>query len=881
VLAAIVAGTFFALVLVALARPQFMQRIVTDLEERWGARIFAHDRSLAEKWSVVLGAYFQERLDGIPAVPQLVIDVPFKEIAQIYRKREEALASGHLVQGPGDFVKGDIRLGDRSVAVKLRLKGDWTDHLQGRKWSFRIRVRDGEHLLGMRRFSIQHPGTRGFQSELMYFELLAGLGVMTPRYQFVNVSLNGEAIGLMALEEFFAKELLEYQQRREGVIVRFDESLVWDARDSVSGELVGWSGSFDDYRAADIDAFASTKIAESPVLTEQLEVAEGLLKGFSSGRLSASEVFDVLQLGRFIAASDVMGAWHATRWPNVRFFLNPVTLKLEPIAFDATLQDGFTDARSIVNGEPMLIDMLRDPAVWDAYVETLRLLAGLARDGVLQANLRALEAEWLPLLQTEFRMLGEYPLDFLVTRSDALHGGMSALGANGPPLLTYYQAFETGIYPRLAHFELHDTAGGLQLQVENAIPRDVTVVDVAWVDDATAARRDAIGEGLPISVPPRGIGSRGQRMQLALLPRPAGDGWALETVSSIAGRSWVMTYRPPVSHAALRESPLPAARLDEQLEQHEFLSVDSGDGTVTVAAGDWTVASSLVIEAGHTLVVEAGTTLRFANDAALVAFSPIRLEGTAAAPVSLLPANDQSWPGLVVINAGERSILSHVVMSRTHSVSLPGWSLTGGANFYASDVQIDNSRFLNSRGEDALNIIHSAFEISTSQFMGTLSDAFDADFSRGVITTSRFEDIGSAGGGDAIDISGSAITVDQLEFSDVTDKALSIGERSEMTATRVRANNVGTAAAAKDGSTLNLSDSHLSHATFAALTAYIKKPEYGPARLHATNVTISATEMPVIVQTGSEVSIDGTAAETRDVDVDALYETIMRPGLRE
>ena len=102
-----------------------------------------------------------------------------------------------------------------------------------------------------------------------------------------------------------------------------------------------------------------------------------------------------------------------------------------------------------------------------------------------------------------------------------------------------------------------------------------------------------------------------------------------------------------------------------------------------------------------------------------------------------------------------------------------------------------------------------------------------------------------------------------------------------MTASNVEAAGVGTGAAAKDGSLLTLDDSRFTAASFAAMTAYIKKPEYGPAKLHASNVVVADTETAVIAQTGSEVLVDGKATATQDIDVDALYETVMRPGLRE
>jgi hypothetical protein len=271
--------------------------------------------------------------------------------------------------------------------------------------------------------------------------------------------------------------------------------------------------------------------------------------------------------------------------------------------------------------------------------------------------------------------------------------------------------------------------------------------------------------------------------------------------------------------------------------------------------------------------------LRFAQDAALVAYGPVELAGTESSPI-LLVADGASWPGMVVLNAQGQSTLSHVTVAQTHSVSMPGWALTGGVNFYASDVRIRNSRFLDSRGEDALNIIHSNFEIRDTLFEGTASDAFDADFSRGIIATSRFRKIGGAGGGDAIDVSGSTLEIESVEFMAVSDKSLSVGERSEVTATNVDISGTGTGVASKDGSLLTIRDSRIASASFAAMTAYIKKPEYGPARLIAENVSITATDTPVIVQTGNQIVIDTIEAETQDVDVDALYETLMRPGLR-
>ena len=176
---------------VLVTNPLMVQGLAADLEARWGYQFRKADATLTEKAIIAVGNYLRDARDEVPPVPELVFDVPFKEMSKIYAKRQEALERGILIQGPDDFIKAEIRHEDRVIPVKMRLKGDWTDHLYGIKWSFRVHLRNNEQLFGLRRFSIQNPSTRGYQSELLFFELLDRYGVMRPRYEFVNVVING------------------------------------------------------------------------------------------------------------------------------------------------------------------------------------------------------------------------------------------------------------------------------------------------------------------------------------------------------------------------------------------------------------------------------------------------------------------------------------------------------------------------------------------------------------------------------------------------------------------------------------------------------------------------------------------------------------------
>ena len=112
----------------------------------------------------------------------------------------------------------------------------------------------------------------------------------------------------------------------------------------------------------------------------------------------------------------MFGTKHTIRWHNLRFYLNPVTLRLEPIAFDANLQDPVPQVESVINYEPFVQLILADPQVFEAYNQALNQLAQLLETGELQSSLHDVENQHLPVLQTEFRLLSNFNLDHLQSR---------------------------------------------------------------------------------------------------------------------------------------------------------------------------------------------------------------------------------------------------------------------------------------------------------------------------------------------------------------------------------------------------------------------------------------------------------------------------------
>lgn len=808
-----------------------------------------------------------------PEIPKLVIDIRFKHQESLRVKRETALLRGMLIQEEGDLVPANVRTDGRQVAVRLRLKGDQSDHFDSDKWSLRIEVKGDDHILGMRRFSLQHPKVRAYQAEPLFMETLRHSGVLAVRYQFVHVVINGEDKGIMALEEHFSKELLEHQARREGVFVRFDESNFWEFQ-RVGGS---WRNSpYDNFRKSRISTFRAKKIEESPALSAQHQTAVGLLRSFAAGDVAASEVFDVDATASYLAVLELWGSWHSIQWNDMRFYFDPLTMKLEPIGYDANLELQ-PDLREItLKREPIYTALLRDPLIRQEYLKRIRQLSRDVVDGEFGVELAAIQDRLLSDLRYEFLLLEPLDLGNLADRANFM------LELNDDELLRDPVSYPRRIrFPELIQANLINDQDGQYLELANMLFEPVTIKSIVWRNPETGvdtAVETIDARKLPFNIPPTIHGQTPNYERLYLSSEPALPGGELVITASYANWPQDKEIHPVNYLRGLTKSPIPDSTIEEQLERHPFLALGDESDSLRIRQGSWTVGSDIIVPPGFKLIAEAGTQLVFSADAALVSKGPLQFLGDKDNPIRLLGIESAYWQGLAVLGAGQESILRHVDIANTTGISRGAWQLTGGVSFYRSDVDMEDVSISHHDGEDALNIVRSRFRITRLNVTDTLSDGFDADFTTGELRDSVFSNIGHNSGGDAVDFSGSNVVLEGVEFLDIADKAVSVGEASQANASKLTMTRVGTAAASKDGSRLLIDDIEVNEAIVAGLMAYTKKPEYGPASIKASNIDYRPSGPVGRVQTGSEIELDGKKLPPEELDVDLLYETVMRKG---
>ena len=849
IFAAGMAGSFVAGV--QLYRNQTVQRLVT--------------------WTEVHSslAYWRGFFSG-ESLPTLNVDMSFRNLQRIEAKREEALRRGILLASAADFVPADLRFEGRTIPVDMRLKGDWVDHLEGDKWSFRIEVKGDNQVLGFRRFSIQDPSTRENLFEWAYLEHLRSEGILAPRYEFLNVVFNGDKLGIYAVEEHFSKELLESQGRKEGVILRFNEDLYWEQRVRNGGPL---GNVFDtDYTVSIIDAFRDGRIDKSATLAVQRDAAIGLLRGYIEGRLSASEVFDAELMGRFLAITELWGSWHVLQWINLRFYYNPVTAKLEPIGFDS--QHPLSILHRLISiGH---LGMTDDPAISEVYV---RELVRMKSPAYLADIKERISSEYERLKKALFREFGFLPTPWETIQRrqevirESLNPVITVLALRGRPM--------TGVDSQ--------ARGVIDLELRNSLTLPVEVlgftVNGGQLIPASETLKEPDEDARFVT---RGssvilLGTRGTReavsTELASFRLPEGvleslqadippEEMEIEVVTRILGltqerSSGVISYPQSLDSGLL---PVTLS-VEESLAAHPFLQPGDSVDTLVALPGEWDVSGDLILPQGVGLEIGPGTILLFEPGAILYASGPLDLHGTPEAPVVLGP-QVTSWGGIVVLRAGATSTLANVQVHGTKAIARNGWALTGGITFFESPVVLLECRITGSLGEDALNIIRTEFEIRSCEFGDTAADAFDADFSTGRIFGSSFYDIA----GDAIDFSGSVVEVTNVTIRRIGDKGISVGEASNVTVQNIDAEEVGIAIASKDLSQVTGEGIVIRGARNAGLAAYTKKSEYGPGYMTLNSVKFIDTSTETLIGLNSWIVVNSSLIDGTDLDVQTLYD---------
>jgi len=615
------------------------------------------------------------------------LEISNEGIKSLENDRAQAIKNKVLTSDLLSWVKADLIFEGERIPVKVRLKGDWPDHLKDNKWSLRVKVKSEDYVLGMKEFSFQAPETRGDLSEWVYHKFLEKEDILTTRYEFCDLSINGVSKGVFALEEHFTKLLLERQKRREGPIVKFNEDPLWQSRVINQGKTVG---GVEFARSASVDVFSEKKTHSRPTLNKQYNIARNLLYQEQFMKAKTSDIYDVDRLAKFLAIKDITKSYHGWYYHNQRWYYNGVTGKLEPIGFDGYMgkKQDYWDDRPFLGyinekGEsPFLngnfsIEPFKDSIFVDRYFYYLEEYFSIDYLDKLQIEISNKLLEYQELIGSE---RADYQYD------------QGLLAAN---LTKIKKRCELKNY-RNAYMNFPFQSMEIKQSVEVAIPvNNVSIV----------AYRSAEGHYDLLNVHYRnitilGIGDdrnpKGSKLILQAYKELDTPSWSTYMNENKGDKIYYTTEGIDsifCSDIIPQSAPKFYSPMQEVLEigLNQLCNVQ-GD-KIVIPTGEYSLSANIIIPKGYEFHIEAGTVLDMINGAKIISYSPVYAMGTKEKRIKII-SSDSSANGFTVLQANKESRLENVDFSNMNTLNYKGWILTGSVTFYESDVSVSNCSFI-------------------------------------------------------------------------------------------------------------------------------------------------------------------------------------------
>ncbi len=801
----------------------------------------------------------------------IILDIKQKDILRLAHKRDEAMSAGTLYySSEEDWVPAKFTHKDKTLKVKIRLKGTRASHWEDEEvWSYKVKMKKTDTFMGMRRFALQGPHNRNYLNEWIYQKLFGYLGVISLRYDFVEVTVNGKKMPVYAVEENFDKRLIENNQRREGPIFR--------------AKMIPF------LTDEPIDVYGMSKYKEDASALKLIHSVESLMEAFRLGTRPTSEVFDIEMLAKALAGMDLGGSFHSVNYSNIRFYYNPITGRVEPIPYDnqhiqplestqllgeghwispETYRDigGKVYIDGTERGMHWLFLLFQDQVFYKKYIEALEMIS---KKEYLDGFFNSIQEEQEEKLNTLYKSWPQYKFS-----------GKKVIYSNQEYIRKILHPEKTA----LAYYEEIDSDSKIiYLNVANIHSLPIEVMGVLIADDVVLK---PLGEHILVAKRRRGGPLLAGNTDLknvyeTLLTGRDGNSkikyhrigfkipdnfqWDPAQKSKLKIQTKVFGTNNLVQDSIIpwdKQSDL--MRMPSNVEKFSFLTIDSEKKVIQFKRGSWVLDSDLIVPSGFRLVAVKGTQIELTQKAKIITFSPVEFIGSQDDPVVFFSKN-HAGQGIIVMNAKDESMVRHAEFSGLSNPFLSGWSVTGAVTFHESPATFINVKFLNNNSEDGLNLVRSKFFMEDVLFQRTLSDAFDSDFSTGKIKSITFLDCGN----DGIDISGSQVEVDHIIVNGAGDKGVSAGENSQLSINTLVGKNANIVVASKDLSRVKIKEAKLENSKFG-FAAFQKKSEFGAASIDVDQLEMADIELPFLIEKGSSLKIEGEPIQSKFKNIKKL-----------
>jgi hypothetical protein len=752
---------------------------------------------------------FSNYLSGLLSSPdRMYIDVEFEGIQLLNYARESALSKGIITDEEQEVsVKANLSIGSKIYKVRLSPTGQNLDMIGDiNKRAFKVKVLEGKKIYGMQEFKLLPPHSRHHVVEWVGHALENKEGLIALRYFFIEATLNGDDLGVYAIEEHFNKELLDNRKAREGIIFSL--------------------------KLGKIKIFNEKKISKDSNKRNQVRLLKSTLQGIRNNEIEIGRAFDLDKFASSYAILDLMAGHHAYGFNSI-YYLNPVTNLIEPITREY-------NSLRYSEGQPNVNSLMIDIGSGQEN-----------QDGFAIANKLFKNKEFTAQYLKQLLKLSDqkYLDDFFEEVDEDLSIQTNILYRDNP----FYKFPKEYLYER-------------QNQIIKRLNQDLTII--ANIDENNNAiyhiqfKNNSV---FPIELINIFSSNRNFESLLNNVILPGNEiSLSFDLESEIKINDINFSYKihgikniereaiiiPKSFSTGVSISKLWNTSSDDFINKNNVIR-DHTKKTILFDKKNINIKKDLFIPENYIVKGQPGLIINLLDGASIFSKSAFNFNGSIINPIKIT-SSDRKGGGLVIIGPKKESVFINTIFEHLTSPNIGSSGLTASITIYDTNVSFKGCIFDKNKSEDFLNLIHSKYILSDSYFKSVQSDGLDSDYSNGVVINSTFTDIGN----DAMDFSGSISELSEISIDGVGDKALSAGEMSKISGKNIYIINAEIGITSKDLSNVYLSDVQIKD-TRLGFAVFQKKEEYGPGKAKITNLETKNIELIHLVGLNSSLSLNG------------------------
>jgi hypothetical protein len=209
--------------------------------------------------------------------------------------------------------------------AKIQLNGDWKDHLAD-EFSSSVQMElEKFNIAGIVQFKLLRPNTRNMDNEIIQNLIARELGLLAPRTKYVDVTWGGNLTKYI-FQEVIRKELIEFNNSPESLLIEGDEADLWERRIRKESDRTGI------YRIKNLQNFVMNPqmiLEAETALTFANELAIYGCPGDENQLAVLDEIY------RFDLLEAVTNSWHGLITHNRTFLYDYQRNRLRPILYDS------------------------------------------------------------------------------------------------------------------------------------------------------------------------------------------------------------------------------------------------------------------------------------------------------------------------------------------------------------------------------------------------------------------------------------------------------------------------------------------------------------------------------------------------------------------